>query len=157
MSGEVFLLPNGVSPIWTYPGTPIRFSNVAGTLVAATVTGVGATSSCLLDVDGDGARMSMTDGILILRRMLGVTGEPLTNDVTHACVPRTAAGIVASMNLAAYDIDGDGQTLPHTDGLLILRSLLGFTGDSLILNAVGVNASRRTSNEIGAYLSNNCK
>ncbi len=157
MSGEVYLLPIGVSPIWTYPGTPIRFSNVAGTLVAATVTGVGATSSCLLDVDGDGARMSMTDGILILRRMLGVTGEPLTNDVTHACVPRTAAGIAASMNLAAYDIDGDGQILPHTDGLLILRSLLGFTGDSLILNAVGVNASRRTSNEIGAYLSNNCK
>ncbi|HPG61658.1 MAG TPA: hypothetical protein PK586_06605 [Casimicrobium sp.] len=157
MSGEVYLLPGVPYANWTYPNTPIRFSNVAGTLVTGMVTGVTTSSACLLDVDGDGARMSMTDGILILRRMLGVTGDPLTSDVTHACVPRTAAGIAASVNLAAYDIDGDGQTLPHTDGLLILRSLLGFSGDSLVMGAVGASAPRRSAIEIGSFLSNNCK
>ena len=41
-----------------------------------------------------------------------------------------------------------------TDGLLILRYLFGFTGPSLIDNAIGAGAQRDTADEIIGYL--NC-
>jgi len=34
------------------------------------------------------------------------------------------------------DADGDGQTLAMTDGLLILRAMLGLSGDALTAGAV---------------------
>ena len=35
------------------------------------------------------------------------------------------------------DIDGDGESKPLTDGLLLIRYLFGFSGDSLISGAIG--------------------
>lgn len=40
-----------------------------------------------------------------------------------------------------------------TDGLLLIRYLFGFTGESLIQGAIGSGASRTTSEEIEAYIS----
>ena len=48
----------------------------------------------------------------------------------------------------ALDIDGDGQVKPLTDGMLVLRYLFDFRGDTLINGAVAANASRKTSAEI---------
>ena len=98
----------------------------------------------------------MTDGVLILRRMLGMTGAALTNGATHACVPRTAVGIASAINLTYYDIDGDGQTLPATDGLLMLRAMLGFRGDALIAGAVSPTATRKTYVDIRSFFYGNC-
>jgi hypothetical protein len=42
--------------------------------------------------------------------------------------------------------------LPLTDGLLVLRHLFGFTGGTLINNAVGVGCTRCTAGDIQAYL-----
>ncbi len=51
------------------------------------------------------------------------------------------------------DIDGDGGVEPLTDGLLILRSLFGFSGATLINGAVDlVNCTRCTAPAIEAYL-----
>ncbi len=47
-----------------------------------------------------------------------------------------------------WDIDGDGEAKPLTDGLLALRYLFGFTGNALIDNAVSASGTRITSEEI---------
>ncbi len=51
------------------------------------------------------------------------------------------------------DIDGNGEIGALSDGLLIVRSLFGFTGDSLISNAIDLeNAIRTTAPEIEAFI-----
>jgi DNA-binding beta-propeller fold protein YncE len=56
-------------------------------------------------------------------------------------------------DVPSYDIDGDGQTEPLTDGLLLLRYLFGFTGATLVSGAVDVvNCTRCTAAVIEAYL-----
>ena len=50
------------------------------------------------------------------------------------------------------DIDGDGSVDGLTDGLLLVRYLAGFTGESLIDSAVAENATRVSATDIEAYL-----
>jgi hypothetical protein len=53
---------------------------------------------------------------------------------------------------AILDIDGDGSYDPITDGLLVLRYLFGIRDSSLTGNALGINAPRKTPQEITDYL-----
>jgi hypothetical protein len=53
----------------------------------------------------------------------------------------------------SLDIDKNGQVAPLTDGLIIMRFLFGFSGTSLISDALGADAQRATAAEIDAYLS----
>jgi hypothetical protein len=158
MSGQVFFVPSIGSGQLYFPTSPIQFNNVTGltNYTAAIPYNYFSSFACNFDVDGDGARLAMTDGILILRRMLGLTGNALIGGATHACAPRSAAGVTQAIALAAYDIDGDGQTNAATDGLLLLRAMLGFRGDALIAGALGANATRRTANDIQNFLSGSC-
>ena len=50
------------------------------------------------------------------------------------------------------DIDGDGEAKALTDGLLLIRYLFGFSGDSLTAGAIGLDAERTTAEEIQAYI-----
>ena len=50
------------------------------------------------------------------------------------------------------DIDGDGESKALTDGLLLIRYLFGFSGDSLISGAIGSGATRDTAEEVEAYI-----
>jgi hypothetical protein len=57
---------------------------------------------------------------------------------------------ICSFNL---DIDGDGVISSLTDGLLILRYLFNFSsGDSLIKDAISMNATRTTDIEIQQFI-----
>ena len=51
-----------------------------------------------------------------------------------------------------FDLDGDGESKPLTDGLLLIRYLFGFSGDSLISGAIGSGAERDTAEEVEAYI-----
>lgn len=51
------------------------------------------------------------------------------------------------------DVDGDGDYNALTDGLLILRSMLGFDGQALVKNAVSKQCTRCTAKSIKQYLS----
>jgi hypothetical protein len=53
---------------------------------------------------------------------------------------------------SVIDVDGDGQYLPLTDGLLLLRFGFGFTGNILIAGAVGEACTRCDAAAIGEYL-----
>ena len=50
------------------------------------------------------------------------------------------------------DIDGNGSTEPLTDGLLVLRFLFGFTGNTLVSQAVGEACTRCSASTIEPYL-----
>jgi len=52
----------------------------------------------------------------------------------------------------ALDIDGDGEIKPLTDGILIMRYLFGFRGDTLINGAVSTTATRKIAAELGANI-----
>ena len=48
------------------------------------------------------------------------------------------------------DADGDDEAKPLTDGLLLIRYLFGFSGESLISGAIGAEAPRKTAQEVEA-------
>ena len=52
------------------------------------------------------------------------------------------------------DIDGDGESKPLTDGLLLIRYLFGFSGDSLVSGAIGSDATRNTAEAVEGYIKN---
>lgn len=115
----------------------------ASLLLVAAVSGFGAShAACQLDVDGNGATDVMTDAALIYRNMQGQSGPALTQGLlpTIPVPTRDAAQIAMFISQHRYDVDGNGQVDAATDGVLILRYLLGFRGDALIANAIGVNA-----------------
>ena len=60
-------------------------------------------------------------------------------------------GASCSQCSSLFDVDGDGEVRALTDGLIIIRYLFGFTGDSLTSGALGSGASR-TTQEIENYL-----
>ena len=50
------------------------------------------------------------------------------------------------------DVDGNGLIDAATDGLLLLRYLLGIRGDALVANALGQGARRIQPSEVESYL-----
>jgi len=54
------------------------------------------------------------------------------------------------------DIDGDGNVLPTTDGLLLTRIALGITGNAALAGAISPAATRNTWPKIRDYLVNQC-
>ena len=54
------------------------------------------------------------------------------------------------------DLDGDGIVSPTTDGLLLVRALLGFSGNAVTANATGANAQRNNWLAIRTHLQRKC-
>ena len=108
-----------------------------------------------LDVDGNTNADAATDGILIIRYLFGFRGDPLiTGAVAGTATRTTSADIEAALDtsLATLDADGNGVRDAATDGILIIRYLFGFRGDSLVEGAVGAGATRTTGPEVAAFL-----
>jgi hypothetical protein len=112
-------------------------------------------SGCL-DVDLDGAIGPLTDGLLILRYLFGFTGPALVTGALGNGAARTdPAAIDAyldSIRDTVLDLDLDGQELPLTDGLLLLRYLFGFGGLPLTTNAVGQDCARCDAASIEGFV-----
>ncbi len=106
------------------------------------------------DIDGNGNTSFTSDGIMVIRYLFGFRGEQLISGVTSDTATRDAAAIEQYLtdNLALLDIDGDGEAKPLTDGLMLVRYLAGFTGDTLINGAVNSAGTRTTAEEIENYL-----
>ncbi|MGL5005216.1 MAG: hypothetical protein ACRDAM_19920, partial [Casimicrobium sp.] len=97
------------------------------------------TSPCTKDFDGDTKVSAASDGVKLIRAMLGVPGAP---------------AIPAGMG---YDIDNSGTLSAQVDGLLFVRGMLGFKGASLTNGiSLGSSALRTASADIESYLRNRC-
>jgi hypothetical protein len=129
-----------------------------------------STGSAITVFDRDGATGALTqlagaagctntfgtDGCTPLGVILvAPRGLAVTPDGNHVYVASSqATGVLAFTALAPpYDVDGDGEVDPLTDGLLILRFAFDFTGATLVSGAVDqANCTRCTAAAIEAYL-----
>ncbi len=66
-----------------------------------------------------------------------------------------AIGAVAAPPPCRMDIDGDGHVYPTTDGLILVRVMLGLTGTA-VSNAAVVGSPRSTWADIRTYLNDSC-
>ena len=118
-------------------------------------TGFSVVAPTKIDIDGNGSVDALTDGLLIERWLSGLTGIALTNTAIGTGATRiTPADITAYLTALrpVLDVDGNGQFDAATDGLLIVRYLLGLRGDALIAGAVMGGAPRSTSAAIETYI-----
>ncbi len=102
-----------------------------------------ARATLLYDIDGDDNVTALVDGLL-LRYSFGFRGATLTEGAVSNKSTRTTAQIEAYINdnLSKFDLDGNNQVRPLTDGLLLVRALFGFTGDTLTSGILGDGATR---------------
>lgn len=113
-------------------------------------------SGCFsFDVDENLEAQPLTDGLLVIRHLFGFSGDSLISGAVSGGASRDGSDAIASYLTDAdseLDIDGDGESKPLTDGLLLIRYLFGFSGDSLISGAIGDGAERDTAEEVEAYI-----
>jgi uncharacterized delta-60 repeat protein len=95
-------------------------------------------ATCSLNADLN-SQVAGNDGALAIRYLLGYTGNALTDSALGANPGRTAQQIeehFAQLKTdGKLDVDGDGEVNAMTDGLLILRAMLGLSGDALVVGA----------------------
>jgi alpha-tubulin suppressor-like RCC1 family protein len=122
---------------------------------ASTTAGANGVAACSapfarLNVDAsDGASFysAGSDGTILLRYLFGFRDGNLTAGALGTNPQRNTAQIEAHFaeNIDAFDVDGDGKTLPLSDGLMILRGMLGITGNAL---TVGAKQTARTDEAV---------
>lgn len=116
-----------------------------------------ATPPSALDVDASDNPTrydALTDGIIVLRYLFGLTGAPLVDNALGPTATRTDPAAlrlhIAGIG-AALDIDGDGEVDALTDGLLVLRYMFGMRDAALIADVIAPGAPR-TPAQIEALL-----
>ena len=67
-----------------------------------------------------------------------------------------SAAVPQFVGTCTLDLDGDGIVSPTTDGLLLVRALLGFSHNAVTANATGPNAQRNTWIAIKTHLQRKC-
>ena len=112
-----------------------RNHNYAVPAVNATVTANFTAGGFVpsLDIDNDGNFDASTDAVLLLRYLFGMRDTALTNAAVGVGAERNAAAIASYIAILgnAFDADGDGSVKATTDGLLVLRYLLGLRSTAL--------------------------
>jgi hypothetical protein len=136
---------------------PIRFSasNTAEGYRLSAPSIYNPVGTATLDIDGDCEAKALTDGLLVIRRLFGFSGNSLiAGSVSGNARYATAEEIQERIDgfAAAFDVDADGETKALTDGLLIIRRLFGFSGQSLVAGSVGSGAMRTDPAEIATYI-----
>ncbi|MGR3985337.1 MAG: fibronectin type III domain-containing protein [Gammaproteobacteria bacterium] len=86
----------------------------------------------VFDVDASGGDADGTDATYIARYLLGLRGADVTAgfNVSAAQTESIIAVIVTGVRSNKYDVDSSGATTA-ADGIMIMRYLLGVTGDAL--------------------------
>jgi hypothetical protein len=140
------------TPVIADGGSLYRATFGNGFTSATTTTAVLTVSyGPILNIDNSDAATKYdpaTDGVLLLRYLFGLRGSALIANARGAGAGlRDAAAIEAHLaaNLSLLDVDGDAQTLPLTDGLMILRRLLNPTAlatDAAASAAITAGAKR---------------
>ena len=110
-----------------------------------------------LDVDLNGQADALSDGIVIIRHLFGFTGSALTTGAVDPAGQRTDP--IAIQNYlnsisSALDVDLNQQTDALSDGIMIIRSLFGFTGTALTSGVIDPGGQRTDPTSIAVVLDN---
>lgn len=109
-----------------------------------------------LDVDQNGMADAFTDGFLIIRHLLNLTGAALVQGVVDPSGDRIDPDEITtyldSVESTLLDVDANNQADAFTDGMLILRYLFGFTGQALTNGVVDPAGSRTEPQAIIDFL-----
>lgn len=149
----------------------IQFGNAAGGAAVADNPGGGTDLVAMddfiygepraiapLDVDASvttSKYAALTDGLIVVRYLLGLTGAALTQGATIPTAGRNNATDVKAYLDAIrglLDIDGNGAFNAATDGVLVVRYLLGLRGTALVSGAFDPLGSRNTIPLIEGHL-----
>lgn len=161
-----------VSPAPGYTVNTVTASGCSVTRVGNTITTSAISSNCSivvtfhvacnLDIDQDNAVLPLTDGLLILRRMLGFGNGALISQAYNPNGLRTAAIDIANaidpmISGKTLDIDGNNTVVASSDGLVLLRALFGFGGTAVTTDVLGpAPRTRGDWPSIRAYLATEC-
>ena len=105
-----------------------------------------------LDIDGNGQYDALTDGLLLLRGMFGLTGTALLDGaVASDALYVSGEEIKGRIDMLGdlIDIDGNGTNDALTDGLVILRYLFGLRGDVLVDGVIASDALIQSAEGVG--------
>ena len=114
-----------------------------------------ATAAPVLDIDANQQYDALTDGLILLRYLFGLTGNSM---ISNAIGPGATRVDPAAITLyldqvrPMLDIDDNGQTDALSDGLMVLRYLFGLRGNSVTAAAIGANAKRTLPTDIETYI-----
>ncbi|MBL8310006.1 MAG: DUF11 domain-containing protein [Burkholderiales bacterium] len=140
---------------------PGSISNTATVSAASGSISVGSSGASAqlghsrLDIDNNGVYEPQFDGVLVARYLFGQAPSTLVSAALGANAARaTPSRIIEYLDFIRpqLDVDGDGLVRPLSDGLLIVRYLLGLRGNNLISGVVAPGATRTTIATLEAYL-----
>jgi uncharacterized repeat protein (TIGR02543 family) len=110
-----------------------------------------------LDIDGNGTYDPKTDGLMVMRYLMGFRSGALIDAAIFGTPERDNAVAILTYLVAIrakLDVDGNGEFDPLTDGVMIVRYLQGLRGQALIQGAIGGGTPTRfTAEDIESYLS----
>jgi hypothetical protein len=121
----------------------------------AKIERVANSIDCNLDVNGDGA-INTLDAQTILAWMLGFRDTSLLSLAggTALTISQIQQRIEALQ--AELDLDGDNSTRAHSDGVMLLRLMLGARGISLTQSVVNTAGGRTDPADIARYVAASC-
>ena len=107
-----------------------------------------------IDIDGDNRYDGLTDGLMIVRFLFGLTSDALVNGATSPDATRSEAQIVALLSdlRPKLDLDANAQADALTDGLMLIRYLFGIRGAAMTNSAIGSGATRTAAPDIESYI-----
>jgi hypothetical protein len=118
------------------------------------------------DLDHDGEAATETDSILYVRHLLGFRDTALTSGALGTYADRTSATDIATYlsapnttypNCSASVVGAPGGPQAMIDGIVLLRALMGLTGDAVTNGIAFPAGTARTSwVDIKAHLNDNC-
>ena len=151
-------VPNGWSGLLHAPGPaglrikPQSFSNVTANLSGQNPV-VQAIGACNLDVDNNGLIEPATDGVAILRRMLGANSAGFSG-LSGTCAANTMSAAIFNATTSNYNATGGSSTLPGTDGMVIMRAMQGLIGPA-VTAGLGLGNEPGASNTTWTSIRNN--
>ena len=156
-------VPNGWSGTLHSPSVsgnripPQTFSAVTSA-TTRNITALSGVPSCNLDVDNNGLIEPLTDGVAIVRRMMGFTASAL-DGLAGACAANTTGAAIFNATSSNYNVTGGAATLAATDGSVIVRAMSRRTGTD-VTNGLGLSgelgATNTTWPSIQSWLNNTC-
>ena len=138
---------------------PQTFTNVTTNLTNQNPV-VQAVGACNLDVDNNGLIEASTDGVAILRRMMGVGVGAFGDLVGASCAGNNTASAIFNATASNYNATaGTSTTTAARDGMVILRAMRGLTGTS-VTNGLGLasetGAANTTWPQLQTWLNTTC-